>query len=120
MILCERYARFKLEYRLLTGSKKYREYTRRAVKYNTHDDSLVQFAKIDREQARLDTDIATTKVAKESSRLAIETSRAKLRRLKLQKEALRKREIDLVVRGVSIIEELERIEEEERLIAPKE
>ena len=83
---CERCARLRLEYRLLAGSKKYSECTRRGCGYNAQDDSLTQFARIDKEYTRLDTEIAASKIVKEISRI-------KLKRLKLQKEALKRREL---------------------------
>ena len=54
VIPCERYARLQKEYHLIVGSKKYGNCTQRGCSYNTIDDSLVQFAKIDKERERLE------------------------------------------------------------------
>ena len=47
---CERYFRFKLEYRLLIGFRKYGNYTRSSGSYNALADNLGALARINRKK----------------------------------------------------------------------
>ena len=65
------------------------------------------FKKIDKERARLEGKL-------QKSRKAMREAMARMERFERLREALNKREEDLIRRGLDNIEELERIEEEKR------
>ena len=105
---CSRCAQSKLECRLLLGSKKCGNCTRRGLKCNARDVSDSDFAKLDREASRLDSEIRR-------SREDMESAMARWKRFERLREALKEKEMEMVRRGLDNIEELERIEEEERM-----
>src|SRR5438477_2337576 len=70
--------------------------------------SGAQFDRIGREKRRLQAEL-------DSEREALLKSLAKTARLEKQKASLERREADLLRRGVETVEELERLEESERL-----
>jgi len=89
------------------GSSKCGNCTRRGIKCDVRDVTERDFAKIDKEAARLD---AAIKQFREEE----EAARARWKRFERLREALKEKEIEMVRRGVDNIEELERIEDEER------
>jgi hypothetical protein len=111
---CSRCQQSGSECRVLPNSTKCGSCTRLGRPCNVREVTDLQFDKIDREKERLDAEIL--KAQEEEEKLSNEAlvRRAKWRRLLKQKKFLKEREIELVRRGLSNVEELERVEEEER------
>ena len=92
---------------MLIGSQKYGNYTRRGIRCDVRNVTEGYFKKIDKEQERLEGEL-------QKSRKAIREAIARIERFERLREALSKREEDLIRRNLDNIEELERIENEER------
>ena len=105
--LYSRYYRSNSECRLLISSQKYRNYTRRGLRCDVRNVTKGNFKKIDKERERLEGKL-------QKSRKAIREAMARMERFERLRKALNKREEDLIRRGLDNIEELERIEDEER------
>ena len=114
VIPCERYARLQKECYLMVGSKKCGNCTQRGCSYNTIDDSLVQFAKIDKERERLEGRLHKAMEEEEMRIAEASTARARWKRIKIQLQALQEREKKLVVRGANTLAEMDEIADKER------
>ena len=107
---CSRCRQSSSECRLLMGSSKCGNCTRRGLKCDVRDVSTEDFAKVDKEAARLDAEVERMEEEEE-------LLRARLKRFKRLRKALHEKELEMVRRGLDNIEELERIEDEERVAA---
>ena len=104
---CSRCDEKSLEYRRILGKKKYSNYTRRGCTYNVYDMTASEVKRILKEGNRLDSEI-------QKSFEAIREAIARMERFKRLREVLKERELEIIRRKLDNIEELERIEEEER------
>ena len=89
------------------GKKKYRNYIRRGYIYNIYDITASEVKRILKEGNRLDSEI-------QKSFKAIREAIARMERFKRFREVLKERELKIICRRLDNIEELKRIEEEER------
>ncbi len=92
------------------GSKKCGNCTRRGLRCDVRDVTDRDFEKIDKEASRLDAEIR-------KSREDMELAMARWKRFERLREVLKEKEIEMVRRGLDNIEELERVEDEERAVA---
>ena len=104
-----RYYQSNSEYRLLISSQKCGNYTRKGIRYNVRNVTKGHFKKIDKERERLEGKL-------QKSREAMRKAIARIERFERLREALSKREEDLIRRSLDNIEELERLEDEERAV----
>ena len=104
---CSRYQQSDSECKLLMGFQKCKNYTRKGIRCDVRDMTKGHFKKIDKERERL-------KGKLQKFRKAIRKAIARIKRFERFREALSKREKDLIRRGLDNIEELERLKDEER------
>ena len=95
------------ECKLLMGSSKCGNCTRRGLRCDIRDVEADDFVRIDREATRLENEIEKMEQIRREND-------ARLERFRRLRKALHERELEMVRRGVENIEELERIEDEER------
>ena len=104
---CNRCNRLNLECRLLAGYRKCRNYIRAGLSYNAATDNLGALEKVDREKKRIEKEIEKIEAIRREND-------ARFARFRTLQKSLREREIALVVKGANTLDELDRIEEEER------
>ena len=104
---CSRCAQQKVECRRILGAKKCGNCTRRGCKCDVQDVTAPQFERIDKERQRIKSEIR-------QSREAMEAAMARWKRFERLQESLEEREAELIRRGLDNIEELERVEAEEK------
>ena len=102
-----RYDKKSLECRRILGKKKYSNYIRRGYICNIYDITASEVKRISKEGNRLDSEIQKSF---EAMRKAI----ARMERFKRLRKILKERKLEMIRRGLDNIEELERIEKEER------
>ena len=102
-----RYNEKSLECRRILGKKKYSNCTRKGCTCNVYDIITSEVERISKEGNRLDSEIQKSF---EIMREAI----ARIERFKRLRNILKERKLEIIRRGLDNIEELERIEKEER------
>ena len=104
---CSRCDKKSLEYRRILGKKKCSNCTRRGCVCNVYDVTTSEVERISKEGDRLDSEI-------QKSFKAMREAMARMERFKRLRQVLKERELEMIRRGLDNIEELERIEKEER------
>ena len=104
---CSRCDKKSFEYRRVLGKKKYSNYIRRGYFCNVYDITASEVKRILKEGNRLNSEI-------QKSFETIREAIARIKRFRRLRKVLKKRELETVRRRLDNIEELERIEEEER------
>ena len=95
------------EYRRILGKKKYSNCTRRGCACNVYDIIALEVERISKEGNRLDSEI-------QKSFETIREAIARMERFRRLRKVLKERELEMIRRKLNNIEELKRIEEEER------
>ena len=92
---------------MLIGSQKYGNCTRKGIRYDVRDITEGHFKKKNKKREHLEGKL-------QKSREAMREAMARMERFERLREALSKREEDLIRRNLDNIEELERLEDKER------
>ena len=104
---CSRCDKKSLEYRRMLGKKKYSNYIRRGCAYNVYDIIASEVKRISKEGNRLDSEI-------QKSFNIMREAITRIERFKRLRKVLKERKLEIIRRGLDNIEELKRIEREER------